>query len=340
MGMGSMFEVLNNEIRGPNGSQFLFSGLSDQTAESIKSFEGVDICWVEEARNVSKRSWNILVPTIRKNGSEIWVSFNPELESDETYQRFVVNPPPDCLPVDMNWRDNPWFPQVLDLERRHAQKTMLEAEYLHIWEGKCKPAVEGAIYAGEIAQAHIVNAPTDPLLKTHAIFDLGWNDAMAIVLAQRQGSEVRITHYIEDSHRTLIDYSNQLRGMNLNWGEVWLPHDGQAKNLQTGKSPEEMMKALGWTVRITPEIGVEQGIQAARAMFPRVYFDKTQTTRLVECLRRYRRHINQQTKEPQGPLHDEYSHGADAFRYLCVVADQMQNSSGWAPLNYSNRGII
>lgn len=340
MGLGAMYEVLNTEIRGPNGSLFLFSGLGDQTVESIKSFEGVDICWVEEARNVSKRSWNILIPTIRKDGSEIWVSFNPELESDETYERFVKNPPPSAVVCEVNWRDNPWFTQVLDEERRHAQKTMTEADYLHIWEGKCKPAVEGAIYASEMQRANICRAPNDPLLRTHPVFDLGWNDSMSIILAQRSGSEVRITHYIEDSHRTLLSYSEQLKKMGLNWGTVWMPHDAESKNLQTGKSAKEMMEALGWTVQITPEIGVENGIQAARMLFPRVYFDQDNSTRLIECLRRYRRHINQTTKEAGAPLHDEFSHGADAFRYLAVNAESMTNSEGWDSLSYGTRGIV
>ena len=89
LGLSGQYEVLTTEIRGKNGTQFFFSGLSDQTAESLKSFEGVDVCWCEEAQAISKRSWDILIPTIRKDGSEIWVSFNPQLESDETYRRFV-----------------------------------------------------------------------------------------------------------------------------------------------------------------------------------------------------------------------------------------------------------
>ena len=112
----SFYEITQNTIRGQNGTEFAFVGLKNNVA-NIKSYEGVDICWVEEAQSVSKTSWNVLIPTIRKEQSEIWVTFNPELETDETYQRFVVSPPENCLSVKVNWQDNPWFPDTLKLEK-------------------------------------------------------------------------------------------------------------------------------------------------------------------------------------------------------------------------------
>ena len=102
LGLGSFFEILETEIRGRNGSKFIFAGLSQQTVESIKSLEGCDRVWCEEAQAITKRSWDVLTPTIRKDGSEIWISYNPELESDETHQRFTINPPDDCISVLVN----------------------------------------------------------------------------------------------------------------------------------------------------------------------------------------------------------------------------------------------
>ena len=330
LGLGSQYEVLANEIRGKNGTQFFFSGLSDMTAESLKSFEGVDICWVEEAQSVTKTSWNILIPTIRADGSEIWVSYNPQLESDETHQRFAVKPPPDCVSVEINWRDNPYFPKVLEAERLHAQKTMKPEEYNHIWEGKCKPAVEGAIYFDEISKAHIDRVPHDAQLKTHAVWDLGFNDAMSIILVQKVSSEIRVVHYVEGTQRTLADYSDELKklrldGQAINWGSAWLPHDGFATRHQSGKSDSKVLSSLGWKVERVPNLDVETGIKRARDIFPRVYFNKERTGRLVECLKRYRRHVSNATGEPGRPLHDEYSHGADAFRYLAVCSDDLSN---------------
>lgn len=342
MGLGGVFEVLQTEIRGPHGSCFYFSGLSDVTATALKSFEGVDICWCEEAQAISAKSWKTLIPTIRKEGSEIWVTYNPELETDPTHEMFVTSPPPDCVSVLMNYSDNPYFPRVLEEARAHAQATMKPADYAHVWEGRCKPAIEGAIYFDEIALAEaegrIRDVPADPLLKTHAIWDLGWNDSMSIVLAQRSASELRIVGYIEDSHRTLDDYVRQLKAMPLNWGIHYLPHDGFAKDFKTGKSAGEILEAMGCAVEATPNMGIEDGIRAARMSFGRMYFDKTKAARLIECLKRYRRHINKQTQEASTPLHDEFSHGADAFRYTAIVADALSNSNGSVkPINYNRK---
>lgn len=340
MGVGAMFDVQRDVIHGPNGSEFLFRGLSDQTAESIKSLEGLDVAWIEEAQTISKRSLDILVPTIRKDGSRIIVSMNPELDTDESYVRFIAKPPPDSVVVQMNHRDNPFFPKALEGERVHAQATMSVADYENIWEGKCKPAVSGAIYASEVADAiqagRICNVPYDPALKVHVVFDLGWNDSMSLILAQRHLSEVRIIEYIEDRQKTLDWYSAELRKKNYNWGTLWLPHDGAHKDYKTGKSAQEILQGLGWTVDIVPNQQVEAGIRVARMAMPRTYFDLTRTDRLVQCLRRYRRGIPTSTGEPGNPVHDEWSHGADAFRYLALTAERMTNETWGAPLKYPN----
>jgi len=333
LGLQSFYTVLETEIRGRNGTLFLFSGLSDLTAESIKSFEGCTICWCEEAQSITRRSWHILIPTIRAPGSEIWATYNPQLETDETHQMFVVNPAPDTICVEINYNDNPWFPAELEAERLHAEATMIPEEYNHIWGGKCKPAVEGAIYFGEVCAAEtagrFTRVPYDPMLKVHAIWDLGFADSMAIILAQRLASEIRIVGYIEDSHRDLASYINQIKEMDLNWGNDWLPHDGFATRHQTGKSDDQVLRANRRDVIMTPNIEVEAGIRAARLVFPRIYFNSEDdgVKRLIECLKRYRRNINQQTKEATTPRHDEFSHGADAFRYLCLVADQLTSAA-------------
>lgn len=341
MGLGHFYQSLDQEIRGKNGTLFVFAGLASHTIDSIKSFANCDICWVEEGQSVSKRSWDVLLPTIRNEGSEIWVTFNPVLESDDTYQRFVVNAPDNAKVVKVNYDSNPFFPSVLEQERLNTLRTDPKG-YAQIWEGNCLPAVAGAIYYDEVARAEqenrICNVPYDPLLKVHVVFDLGWNDAMAISLVQRQSSELRIIEYIEDSHKTLDYYSALLKDKRYNWGRVWLPHDGRNKDFKTGKSAEEIMQALGWDVGITPNHGVEDGIRLTRMTFPRMYLDKTKAARLIQCAKRYRRAINQQTNEPQGPLHDEWSHGADCLRYVCVNAEQMTNDNWSGGLNYPSLG--
>lgn len=334
MNMGDFFEILETEIRGKNGTSFIFSGLSSQTVESIKSFEGLDIAWAEEAQNISKKSWDTLIPTIRAPKSEIWISFNPELDTDATYVRFVTSPPPDSFVAQVNYNDNPWFPEVLEAERIHCKLTNKE-DYDQIWEGKCRLAVSGAIYAKEVQQAvtegRVCNVPYDPRLKVHAVWDLGWNDSMTIILTQRLRSEVRVIGYIEDDHKTLDWYVAELQKLNYNWGYDWLPHDGATKDFKTGKSAEEILRSFGRKVKFVPQVGVEPGIKAARMAFGQMYFDRVKTARLMECAKRYRRSINKQTNEAGAPLHDEYSHGADGLRYLAVVCDQFKNESDRAP---------
>lgn len=343
LGLAAHYEILSTEIRGKNGSLFTFNGLSDQTSDSLKSLEGYQRVWVEEAQSVSKRSWDILIPTIRAEGSEIWISYNPQLESDETHQRFTLNPPPGTLAVEVNYIDNPWFPSVLEQERKHAEKTMRAEDYRHIWEGCCRPAVEGAIYFDSVAQTlagnRIGNVPHDGSLKTHLVFDLGMADSTSIILVQKVASEIRVINYIEGSQRILADYSSELRSLRLddqpmNWGTVYLPHDGFAKRHQTGKHDAEILQGLGWSVQQVPNISVTQGIDRARECFPRVYFNKTRTDRLIECLKRYRWNISQRTGEAVAPLHDEFSHGADAFRYLALTEGQMMNDEYGGVLNY------
>jgi phage terminase large subunit len=176
MQLEHFYTIQESSITGLNGTEFLFAGLRTQDVAKIKSFEGVDIAWCEEAQSISSKSWSILIPTIRKEGSEIWVTFNPDMDSDDTYQRFVVKPPHDSVVMRMTWIDNRWFPDVLEKERLHLQKTDAEG-YAHVWEGKCRTVVEGAIYAGEVTamieQRRVRPVPYDPMLKVHTILGSG-----------------------------------------------------------------------------------------------------------------------------------------------------------------------
>ncbi len=141
------YEITDREIRHVNGSLFLFEGLR-HNVKKIKSLEGLDVAWVEEAEAVSKASWDVLVPTIRRPGSEIWATFNPDLESDPTYQRFVVTPPPDAFVCQVAGDDNPWFPEVLARERAYLYAVDPDAA-AHVWGGACKQVGGAQIMRGK-----------------------------------------------------------------------------------------------------------------------------------------------------------------------------------------------
>jgi phage terminase large subunit len=335
MGLESFYDVQQHYIRGENGTQIAFHGLSGQTAASIKSFEGTTICWVEEAQTISKRSWDLLEPTIRAPESEIWVSFNPDMDTDETYQRFVVHPPEDAVVTQINWDDNPWRSAVLDAAREKMQREAPD-DYAHIYGGACRPAVEGAIYFKEVsalrASGRLCNVPYDPMLKVHVVADLGFNDYMSLLLVQRLASEIRIIRYIEDRLRYIPSYSQELRDLKLNYGKLWLPHDGKAEKLE-GPSARKQFSDLGWDVEIVPDIGVEDGIRKTREVFSRFYIDKTHATELVNRLGRYRRRVNSEG-QASVPMHDDASHGSDGTRYLAIVADQLSNEDQVLPQDY------
>jgi phage terminase large subunit len=342
LGLSSFYAVYKTEIRGDNGTEIYFSGLSDQTADTLKSFEGVTLCWVEEAQAVTEASWDILTPTIRADGSEIWVTYNPVLDSDPTHKRFALDAPANCKSVVVNYVDNPWFPDVLETERQELQRKDLK-KYKNIWLGECKAAVDGAVYSDEVealqTSGRAGNVPYDARLKVHAVWDLGWNDSMSIILVQKQASEMRIIGFMQDNHRTYEYFSELLKAKKYNWGAMWLPHDGMHRNPITATSPKETLEAFGWTVEAVPNIAIETGVTELRQSFKSFYVDKKECAALLECWRRYRQKINKLTGAIETYVHDQYSHGADASRYLALVAPLLTNhtSTKMEPINYGRR---
>ncbi len=325
LGLRQFYTVLKSSIIGVNGTEFIFAGIR-QNVGNIKSYEGCDICWVEEAQTVSKQSWDVLIPTIRKENSEIWVSFNPELETDQTYQRFVVGKPFGLEPVKIDWRDNPWFPEVLRKEKDECKLRDPDA-YEHVWEGLCKQVVEGAVYKHEINAAEkegrITSVPYNPITPVHTFWDLGFSDATSIWFAQTVGFEFRIIDYMESEQQSIHYYLKAIQEKPYFYGFHHLPHDAKAHQLGSGRSIEEQVKAAGFQVRIVPRLAIHDGIAAARAIFPRCWFDQSKTADGMQALRHYRyeRDDDLGTFNKQ-PLHDWSSHAADAFRTLAVAIEE------------------
>ena len=341
MGFDDFFDVREASIRCKvSGAEFIFSGLRDLDASKIKSLEGADVAWVEEAHSVSAKSWDILIPTIRAPESEIWVTFNPDMDTDPAYDRFVVHTPADAWVCKINWEDNPWWSSVLESHRTQMQRENPD-EYRHVYGGEPRTVVAGAIYSREVLAMiegkRVRPVPIDPRLPVHTVWDLGWNDAMTIIMLQRLPSSVMIVDYIEDSFRRYDEYVVELNAMKCVWGRDWLPHDGESKDPKSGKSAKQILEGLNRKVSIIPRTDPEARIKAARMMFPRVYMDDTKRAlkpgetgykgpaRLLDCLKRYRRAIPLTTNEPANPVHDEFSHGADAFGGLAEIVDQITN---------------
>lgn len=337
LGLSAHYQVLETEIRGINGTEFIFSGLQGHTINSIKSFEGVTKVWVEEAQTVKKKSWDILIPTIRAEGSEIWITYNPELDTDETHVRFAVNPPPNSIVIEMNYTDNPWFSKVLEQERAHCQATEPE-EYANIWLGQCRATVAGAIYARQVVdmlrEKRYCRAPYDPLLRVHTVWDLGHNDHMSVGLFQNTPLELRMIAYIEDRLKTIDEYFAQLNTLPYNWGWDFLPHDGYIKTAaSTAGSCYDIGRKMGRRVAPMvdgrppiPPTNVEVRIKAVKVMCKNLVINELDpgTKRFMECFKRYRRAIPKHG-EPAAPVHDEFSHGMDMLGHAALIRSKMKN---------------
>ena len=326
MKLSAFFDIQKTQIIGNNGSRFTFEGLRSNISK-IKSMEGINRVWVEEAEKVTSSSWDTLIPTIRAPGSEIWISFNAQDLLDPTYQRFVVSPPPDSYVCRVNFSDNPWFPPELEKERLHLKK-FDKALYKHIWMGEPLENQKGAYYARQIEAARedgrITRVPIDPVLPVNSFWDLGIADSTSIWLVQRAGMELRIIGYYENAGEGLQHYINWLHDFrdthSITYGDHWAPHDIKVRELTTGKSRKEQARKMGIVFRVVPNLPIMDGIEAARRILPRCYFDADRCADGLRALSYYRCEYDEDKRiYKDRPLHDWSSHGADSWRYMAVA---------------------
>jgi phage terminase large subunit len=326
LGLDGFYKVKEQEIVGQNGTEFIFAGLK-QNIDNLKSYEDVDICWIEEAHVVSKRSWEVLIPTIRKDGSEIWASYNPSLETDETHVRFAINTPPNCELVTINYRDNPWFPDVLKIEMEHLKAKDPDA-FENVYEGQCKQVVEGAVYKNELIAAEkdgrIMRVPYDATKPVHTFWDLGFGDMTCIWFVQAIGFEFRMIDYLSAAQQGLGYYLKEMQSRGYVYGTDYLPHDAVQKQFAAGgRSIADQMEAAGRTTQIIPRGSVETRILAARSVFNRCVFDKEKCADGIQALRHYRYESDDKLLTlKKNPLHDWASHGADAFGAFAVAIEE------------------
>lgn len=329
MGLSDEFVILRTTIKSRiTGSEFIFLGLR-HNVQSIRSLEGVDICWIEEGQAISKTSLDVLIPTIRKEGSEFYISMNPELEIDEIYQRFVVSPQKDSLVIEMNWSDNPWFSEESNQDRLECEQRD-PVGYRNIWEGKCKQSVEGSIFGDmlELAkiEGRITGVPMDATMLVHTGWDLGILASTAIWFFQvTRGGEIHLIDYHEDAGPGLEHYARVLQQKNYTYGNHYAPHDIKARELGTGKSRLEV--AAGFGIQFLPVKRIanrdsredEAGIAVVRETFGRMWFDKIKCKVGLQMISRYRRGFNRAMNEFRPiPVGDSASHCADALRCAMV----------------------
>lgn len=323
------YEILQTTIRGKNGTEFLFKGLKHNITE-IKGLEGVDVVWVEEAENISERSWELLIPTIRKDGSEIWIVLNPRNATDPTYRRFIAQQHDDVMACKVSWRDNPFFPDVLRKEMEKLQQIDPEAA-AHIWEGELDTRRSGAVYAKQLSKAReegrICRVPYDPSTEVFTAWDLGFGDATAIWFLQFVGRELRWIDYYENSGEQLSHYTQIIKQKSYNYMKYghFLPHDGGHGNIR-GDSVSKQLFDMGLqNTVLTRETDINPGIELLRQTIAYSVFDSDKCVDGLHCLENYAYEWDEDRKVFKSkPKHDWTSHGADSARYAAIAASSVK----------------
>lgn len=308
--------------------EYIFVGLK-KSLNSIKSTARILLAWIDEAEYVSEEAWVKLIPTVREADAEIWVTWNPERKNSPTHKRFRESPPDDSKFVELNWRDNPWFPKVLE-KARNDDLTKRPDQYNHIWEGAFATAMEGAYFARHMTQASLDGRVTDvarePLMSTKAFFDIGGAgakaDATSIWIVQFINQRINIIDHYTAQGQDLATHVAWLRKRGYDDVTCYLPHDGANSEKVYDVTYESALTDAGFDVEVVPNQGrgaASFRIEAARRHFGRVWFDEKRTENGRVSLGFYHEKRDPNTGAGLGPNHDWSSHDADAFGMIFIV---------------------
>lgn len=325
LGLLPWFTITDTSIRSSVGSEFIFKGLRHDV-QGVKSTEGVDICWVEEAQTVSSGSWEVLIPTIRKEGSEIWVSFNPLEETDPTYQRFVVSPPDNAVVVEVNYYDNPWFPDVLRQEMEYCKRVDYDA-YEHIWLGKPRKISEAVIFSGR----YRIDAFDDELWRKADRLFFGADFGFA------QDPSTLIRCFIL-GNKLYIDYEAYGVGVELDemdqlYDSVPLSRNWPIKGDNSRPETISYMRRKGFRIEAAAKWSgsVEDGITHLRGFEEIIIHERCK--HMAAEARLYSYKVDAKTNEVLPVIVDKHNHCWDALRYSLDGYIQARGGMGvWARL--------
>jgi phage terminase large subunit len=339
LGEAEGYRVYEDRIATPGDGMIIFMGMNSQTAESIKSLEGYDRAWVEEAQTFSQTSLDLLRPTIREHHSQIWFSWNPTRRSDpvDVLFREPTRRPSSSLIVQTSWRDNPWWNETLEQERLDCLQNQPD-QYDHIWEGAYQNITAGAYYAASLTAARgggrIGRVYRDPLLQMRAFWDIGGTGAKAdhtvIWMAQFVGREIRVLDYYEAQGQPLAVHVGWLRRQGYDDALMVLPHDGAHHDKVHSVSYQSALEQAGFSVQVVPNQGAAAAhnrIEAARRLFPRIWINEEACAAGIDALGAYHSKRDEVRMIDLGPEHDWSSHAADAFGMMCIVYEEPKSRS-------------
>jgi phage terminase large subunit len=334
------FEIGEQFVRTKDGRiAYSFTGLA-RNLDSIKSKSRILLAWIEEGEQVTEEAWVKLIPTLREEDSELWVTWNPENDRAPTNKRFHTRiAPPDARMkiVEMNWRDNPWFPDILE-RQRVKDKAERPDSYDHVWEGDFVRAVEGSYYAKCLTRARdegrigFVAEEPNLIVRLHA--DIGGTGAKSdnfVFWAQQcVGTEIRWVNHYEQQGQPIASHLNWMReqGYTPNRCKIWLPHDGDTQDRVFDVSYRTAFEAAGYEVVVVPNQGkgaASKRIEEGRRLFPRMRFDAEKCSAGLKALGWYHEKRDEERGIGLGPDHDWSSHSADAFGTGCVAYEEPQN---------------
>lgn len=327
------FKIYHDVIKTPGDGLIVFQGMQDHTADSIKSLEGFDIAWVEEAQSLSAFSLMLLRPTLRKETSELWFGWNPRRKTDPVDALLRGSGiPTGAKVVAANYRDNPWFPRVLEQERLDDLRNNPD-QYDHIWEGGYSVVTVGAYYAKSIMemrnQGRLCRVVADPLMTIRAVWDIGGTgakaDSCAIWICQYIGREIRVLDHYEAQGQPLAAHVNWLRSNGYGNALCVLPHDGSSNDKVYDVSYESALRSAGFEVIVVPNQGkgaAMMRIEATRRLFPSIWMDEQKTKDGLEALGAYHAKIDDKRGADLGPNHDWSSHSSDAFGLMCISYEE------------------
>ncbi len=333
LGPADGFKVFRDVITTPGDGLIIFKGMNDYTADSIKSLEGFKRGWWEEAQGATSHSIKLYRPTMRASGSQMWWSYNPLRRKDPVDVMFRgVEKPTGAVVVRANWRDNPWFTDELEQERLDCLRISPE-DYEHVWEGDYVTVATGAYFAKHLVAAkndgRICPLALDPLMTVRAFWDIGGTgakaDACAIWIAQFVGGVIRVLDYYEASGQPLAAHIAWLRKKGYENALCVLPHDGATNDKVYDVSYESALKAAEFETVVIPNQGKGAAnfrIEAARRLFPRIWFNEKPTEPGREALGWYHEKKDEARDIGLGPEHDWSSHGADAFGLMAVAYEE------------------
>jgi phage terminase large subunit len=350
LGEAEGFRCYTDRIVTRGDGQVIFVGMQDHTAESLKSLEGYHCAWVEQAEMLSQKSFDILRPTIRAPGSELWFSWNPRRRVDpvDVFFRQSDPPPLSAVHVMANWRDNRWRNKTLDDERLACLDNQPE-QYDHIWEGDYQKIAFGAYYAAVLTAAkgagRVSKCYADPLLPLKAFWDIGGTGAKAdhtvIWIVQFVGREIRVLDYYEAQGQPLATHVQWLRKQGYENALMVLPHDGAAHDKVHAVSYETELQRASFETQVIPNQGraaAAQRIEATRRLMARIWFHQPTTQAGIEALGSYHAKRDENRLIDLGPEHDWASHAADAFGMMCVVYEEPQASGRLRPYRRDSSG--